>query len=417
MKRSPTPALEAPDGQVLPSTSSALEEEIMVTVSRLLVFFAGALIAFHSHSAVIATFTPLGFLPGGQFPESAALGVSANGNVVVGFSSSENAFALNAQEAFRWQANTGLVGLGSLGGAPFFSRAQAVSGNGQVVVGVSISPQGEEAFRWSAQTGMVGLGDLPGLGFNSRATGVSHNGLVIVGMGLGQEEFRAFRWTRSTGMVDLGELPGGIPFSNAQAVSADGNIVVGYAYSAAGKEAFRWTLDGGMQSLGDLAGGAVESYAYGISANGQVIVGMGLSDTGYEAFRWTAVGGLQSLGAPPGASLTAAYSTTSNGDVVLGSYSTVGVGERAFIWDANNGMRDLYDVLVNDFGLQDQLIGWQLAGARVSAHGRTFAGYGIFQGQRQAWVVDIRGAVSEPGSLALTLVGLTVLMLVTRLGT
>ena len=61
-----------------------------------------------------ATFTPLGDLSGGAF-RSTALGVSNDGSVVVGRGESSS-----GQEAFIWTADTGMVGLGVLGGNAFF---------------------------------------------------------------------------------------------------------------------------------------------------------------------------------------------------------------------------------------------------------------------------------------------------------
>jgi probable HAF family extracellular repeat protein len=53
------------------------------------------------------------------------------------------------------------MGLGDLLGGDFNSAAFAVSGDGRVVVGSSLSTSGEEAFRW--ENGVIsGLGDLPG---------------------------------------------------------------------------------------------------------------------------------------------------------------------------------------------------------------------------------------------------------------
>ncbi len=382
-------------------------------MKRVLLALAGAMLTSSAYAGLVVTFTPLGFLPGGPFTESYSLDVSGNGRVVVGASSSANVPDVNMFEAFRWSPDAGLVGLGSLGGDPFYSRATAVSGNGQVIVGTSISPNGEEAFRWTASTGMVGLGDLPGLNFDSHATGVSRDGSVVVGYGSGELDYRAFRWTESGGMVDIGDLPGGIPFSAAQAVSGDGNTVVGYSYSGAGKEAFRWTDGAEMQSLGDLAGGVVESYAYGISDNGQVIVGMSASSSGWEAFRWTSATGMQSIGSCDGR-LISAYSATRDGDWIFGSCVNEFGRSQALIWDEANGLRDLLTVLTTEYGLADALAGWELEGARVSADGRTIAGHGIYGGHRQAWMIEFRGNVPEPSTFALLGAGLASLALTRR---
>lgn len=365
---------------------------------RLLVGLCASALTTSALAGVIATFEPLGFLDGSP-KESVSLSVSSNGNVVVGRSNSPG-----GEEAFRWSSNTGMQGLGTLGGSDFFSRATAVSGSGQVIVGMSVSPNGEEAFRWTATTGMVGLGALPGSVFNSWATGVSRDGSVVVGYGLTDDSFRAFRWTKHDGLVDIGTLPGGSFGSVAEAVSGNGDTVVGYSWTGAGVEAFVWTADGGMKSLGDLAGGLVESYARFISEDGRVIVGMSTSSLGYEAFRWTAETGMQSIVSCEG-NLTSAYSTTRNGDLILGS-CVEPFGERAWMWDEANGVRDLLTVLISEYGLGNALAGWSLGGARISADGRTLAGYGIYEGERQAWVVNLRGNVSEPRTLVLLGLGL-----------
>ncbi|MFN9672520.1 MAG: hypothetical protein ACK552_08030 [Microcystis sp.] len=80
--------------------------------------------------AQAASFQGLGFLPGGSFSRSFAQGVSADGSVVVGESSSVNSPA----EAFRWTQQTGMVGLGDLSGGRFSSGAQGVSAEGSFIV-------------------------------------------------------------------------------------------------------------------------------------------------------------------------------------------------------------------------------------------------------------------------------------------
>ena len=74
-------------------------------------------------------------------------------------------------------------GLGDLPGGIFDSRAFGVSADGSVVVGESSSASGTEAFRWTSGGGIAGLGDLPGGGFSSRANAVSGDGSVVVGLG------------------------------------------------------------------------------------------------------------------------------------------------------------------------------------------------------------------------------------------
>jgi uncharacterized membrane protein len=164
-----------------------------------------------------------------------------------------------------------------------------VSANGAVIVGHSdiIQPNCfgcSEAFRWSAIEGMVGLGSLDQNVRHSVALAVSFDGAVVVGHSLSCLTCsEAFRWTAADGMVGLGFL--GSPFLGSQAlgVSGDGAVVVGTSAS----EAFLWTADDGMQSLAgvliglglDLDGWNLER-ATGVSADGLTIVGTGIDPDG-----------------------------------------------------------------------------------------------------------------------------------------
>jgi probable HAF family extracellular repeat protein len=129
-----------------------------------------------------------------------------------------------------------MVYLGDPGGGE--SAAYSVSGDGSVVVGTSSSGN---AFRWTATGGMQDIGTLGGYG--SAAYDVSANGSVVVGDATtGGGLRRAFRWTASTGMQNLsttysGSVGSGSYLVYANAVSADGLHVVGYGYN---KKTNRW---------------------------------------------------------------------------------------------------------------------------------------------------------------------------------
>ncbi len=232
----------------------------------------------------------LGSLPGGEC-ESVAMGVSADGSIIVGKAMSVAGRTGPPTVAFRWTAAEGMVGLGDLPGGDFYSEAYGVSADGSVIVGYSSSAASGpyphmEAFYWTAAEGMVGLGDLPGGDFNSFATAVSADGSVIVGYSSSASGPEAFRWTAAEGMVGLGDLPGGEFDSRAFAVSADGSVIVGNGSSDAnwsGTEPFVWRADKGMRSLQkvlvddfglDLTGWDMTD-ACGISADSLVIVGYG----------------------------------------------------------------------------------------------------------------------------------------------
>jgi probable HAF family extracellular repeat protein len=326
-----------------------------------------------------ASFQGLGDLPGGDFG-SAALGVSADASVVVGYGT-----VSSGAEAFRWTAGGGMVGLGDLPGGSFWSNAVGASADGSVVVGWGTGSSGDEAFQWTAGGGMAGLGDLPGGSFASYAQRVSADGSVVVGQGTGSSSgYQPFRWTAGGGMVDLGALPGGGLGGDAYGVSADGSVVVGDSLGSSGREAFRWTAGAGMVGLGFLAGGH-SSVAEGVSADGSVVVGYGQGSLP-EAFRWTAGGGIVGLGFLPGGTSSEAVSVSADGFVVVGQSSG-----GAFRWTATDGMRSIHDILVNDYGLGSELTGWNLRHVRAcSADGSVIVGDGVNPaGGTEAWVARL----------------------------
>jgi len=132
-------------------------------------------------------FQGLGFVPGGN--QSFALGVNANGTVVVGFSFGPNV----PDQAFRWTAASGMVGLGSLPGF-MSSDARGVNADGKVVVGSARDASGAfQAFRWTRATRMQSVVTLllaakvvtMDFGWQlTGANGVSADGTVIVGDGV-----------------------------------------------------------------------------------------------------------------------------------------------------------------------------------------------------------------------------------------
>jgi probable HAF family extracellular repeat protein len=183
-----------------------------------------------------------------------------------------------------------MTGLGRLPGGEEFlpSKARGISADGQVVVGFSGSASGAEAFRWSATEGMEGLGDLPGGTFSSEALSVSADGQVVVGYANSEQGQEAFRWTRSGGMATCGTFSSGYFYSEALDVSADGNIIVGYSLGKQGQQAFIWDERHGMRDLRDVL---VNSYdldgwtlkmARAISDDGFTIVGKGINPDGNE---------------------------------------------------------------------------------------------------------------------------------------
>lgn len=197
--------------------------------------------------------------PGLGYSHASALNV--DGSVIVGYADIPGS-------GFRWTAEGGMQPLGSLN-----SAALGVNADGSVLVGklTFFNPQEEHAFRWTIADGFTDLGVLPG-GSAAWATGVSGDGGVVVGWAHAPTEPVAFRWTSAEGMVSLGTLPGGINSVGA-AVSEDGSVIVGQAHTGgASTHIFRWTEATGMEDLGTLAGWPY-AVAEDVSADGSVIVG------------------------------------------------------------------------------------------------------------------------------------------------
>ena len=223
---------------------------------------------------------------------------------------------------------------------------------------------------------------------DGRAAAVSADGSVIVGGAYKTSNHadHAVRW--------VAETPAAISEGEGYAVSADGQIAVGGYPSM---RAFRWE-----SSAWSVLDGAP---AFGISADGTVIVGGGYSYGPFgEAFRWEGDAATD-LGLLPGTVASAGYDASADGSVIVGSSWTAYVDDKAFIWTEADGMRDLQDVLVNDYGLD--LANWELTEAvAISDDGMTIVGNGIYTvmpgvSGPGGWVAHI----PEPCSVLLIIVG------------
>lgn len=345
-----------------------------------------------------ASFEGLGCLDPAGFGPVIAYGISADGRVVVGQSNSPQ-----GSQAFRWETETGIVGLGAFpnpNGYPY-SGARACSADGRVIVGSSSLPdslnEDGSPFRWTAQTGLVWLGSLGGSS-GGVARAVSSDGSVIVGYGSNANfDPEAFRWT-SAGMVGLGDLPGGPFNSQASAVSGDGSRVIGLATTGfVYNTSFKWTAASGLAQMQPN-----DFRTIGMSRDGVFAVG---NRAGRAARVNIDTGQVLMVPHVPiaggGTDTDTAWAATADGSVVVGMQNLSqgnGFFGRAFLWDQQHGTRILRDVLVNDFGLGAQLAGWELNAATcVSDDGLTLAGYGFApSGQQAAWRAVLPGA-EPPG--------------------
>jgi len=318
--------------------------------------------------------------------QGSANALNFDGSVIVGGTGSNG-----AQQAFRWDALSGVQSLGDLGGT--HSIAWGVSADGSVVVGEANDGAAlRRAFRWTAALGMHDLGSLS-VGGSSVASAISNDGAVIVGSAAATGGTRAFRWEGGT-MVDLGTLPGSTS-SGAFAVNADGNVVVGSSNLAA----FRWTAASGMQDLGSLGG--MMSSANGVSADGSVVVGTStLVDDSSRAYRWTAATGMTNLGLLTGGSFSEATGVSADGNVVVGTADN-SQGERAFIWKRSAaGLAPIQDLgnlqtsVIRSANASTDLLAMQGRRARLLVEQH------CLPGAAQRYCLSADGAVSTSESVA-----------------
>ncbi|MFT3683879.1 MAG: GC-type dockerin domain-anchored protein [Phycisphaerales bacterium] len=220
----------------------------------------------------------LGVLAGGSIGSASASEVSDDGLVVVGSSAASGS---TQSHAFRWTQADGMVDLGTLAGGTS-SVANGISGDGQVVVGYSTSSEGQRAIRWAQAGGMQNLGTITGY-TASLALGADADGSVIVGYAQVTGSARALRWV--DGAVEVIDPIPGYTSSYGYACSTDGSVVIGRVFGVgAGGEAFRWSTVEGLEGIGRLEGDT-SAFALGVSGDGNTIVGLSQGASA-RAFIW-----------------------------------------------------------------------------------------------------------------------------------
>jgi len=272
--------------------------------------------------AAASSITPLGDLSGGSV-SSSAYGVSNDGQIVVGQSSST---VSSTGEAFKWTAAGGMVGLGLLPGGST-SIARAISRDGTTIVGDANSTAaqpagGTEAFLY-ANGGMSGLHS-PLIMYQGMA--VNSNGTLVVSGNSSQH------WTPATGVV-YNTMP-----YTSRGVSDDGSVVVGWS---SGFHAQRWTAAAGVVSLTNSDNSVSSSQAYGVSGDGRIAVG----NRANVACYWTE-NGTQVMIGQTGITSTA-LAANYDGSIIVGR-ANIGPssGTAAFVWTAATGMQALASNLV-----------------------------------------------------------------------
>lgn len=151
--------------------------------------------------------TNLGFLTGGAW--SKALAANADGSVVVGIST-DNSGAYS--RASVWTAQAGMQLVGGVGNLPNGNEAAAVdvSRDGSVIIGYDyvIDPywnSSQHGWRWTAAGGMEDLGVFPGSTYTV-PMGVSPDGKVIVGIADIGGSNHPFLWDAAHGLRELRDV-------------------------------------------------------------------------------------------------------------------------------------------------------------------------------------------------------------------
>lgn len=216
----------------------------------------------------------------------AATDVTADGQTILGWGYSTT----RQSESFFYDDVHGLRYISDLTGDTRPMLAQAISADGSVVTGYIVTELASwpyeivEAFLYDAEHGIRGLGGLDGMPAGSWAKDISADGSTVVGWAESASGQQAFLYQDDIGMKALGMLPSRWPTtSEATAVSGDGSIVVGRSET----QAFIYDAVNGMRPLRDylmdlgldLSGWWLDS-ATAISDDGLTIVGRGLNPSG-----------------------------------------------------------------------------------------------------------------------------------------
>lgn len=347
-----------------------------------------------AHGAVAEfTFRPLPpQIAGGS---SAAASVSDDGSTVVGAFLPEDSVGGFPAVASLWKLPEATIqnlqDPGLLSG-----RARDVSADGRVAAGWFVRPDTETwfnfGFRWTATGGMVPLAPLEPEG-STVGLGVSGDGNVVVGLSAADGLYRATVWTGDEAPKRLNDL--GIPgVSSAVGASFDGTTIVG----TIGQSAAIWR-EGVDEPILLRFNPNQLAHATDVSPNGKFVVGL----SGLQTFLYSDELGMIDLGGLEGYQTINSASVSGDGRFVAGiaaNTSTLPNEFEAVIRGPAGRWRTLEELL-ESHGTQ---IDWDLQGiVEMTPDGRTLVGFGLNEsGVQQSW------AVTVPEPTALTLAGIVV---------
>lgn len=204
---------------------------------------------------------------------------------------------------------------------------------------------------------------------------------------------QAFIWTEATGTVSLGALR-----EKPNTVDELERLPVPYPMDELGRPPVPY-----------------DTYANQISDDGTTVVGYGST---FEGWIWRTETGMQLIpGLPNRHGMFFPLDVSGDGSIVVGGIGgSCGIncysGPGAVIWDAAHGTRLLKDVLVEEYGLGDEIGGAFLEHATyISADGLTIAGMLDRRAGGGTWMVSLpwSPAVPEPWAISQLLLGVFLL--------
>jgi probable HAF family extracellular repeat protein len=209
---------------------------------------------------------------------SRANAISRDGSTIVGWNDQADGF----RSGVIWRDGVPLD-LVDANGIPV-GEALGVSADGRVVVGINDNTaNGQEAWRWTEQTGVEPLGVIAGMSARSTKVPAAVRAAQQRQHNLPSEQ-RDVRLASPDGFFP--------PASLAIAVSDDGSTIVGGSGIPPSRSAVIWTEQGGMQLLADYAAargvtipaGYFLASANAVSGDGLSIGGFAVGPTNYESF-------------------------------------------------------------------------------------------------------------------------------------
>jgi len=297
------------------------------------------------------------------------------------------------------------------------SAAYAINASGQIV-GNSYSPTMTDPIGYSNMTSFIDTGGsvtaiatLPGGYTGGFATAINSSGQVageaFTYSGGQLYPYEAYLYSPGGGgtLTDLGNLDPGVGNSSAAGINDSGQVVGNYWTTDGSDRAFLYS-GGTMTDLGQIGGPGGASYAYAINNQG-LITGQASGGIGgnYDAFLYSGSGPMTDLGDLGGSS--EAWAINNAGQIVGDSYLSDGITDDAFLYSGGDPITDLGGTMTDLNSLIPAGSGWQLVAAYGINDNGDIVGYGIYDGQTEAFELT---PVPEPASFSLLGIGALALL-------